>query len=54
MFAFPFVSFIPKKSKNGLLLSIYDDDKIDDNTGKPDMIVVCNNKKYGVDGSNVI
>lgn len=45
-----FVSYIPKKGKNVLLLSTrHSDDKIDGETGKPDIIVLYNQTKGGVD-----
>ena len=44
------VSYVPKKGRNVLLLStIHNDDKIDANTGKPDMIMMYNSTKGGVD-----
>lgn len=44
------VSFIPKKGKNVLMIStMHDDDTIDVNTGKPEMIMMYNDTKGGVD-----
>lgn len=54
MFAFDknitLVSYIPKKRKNVLLIStLHHDDKIDEETGRPDMILDYNSTKGGVD-----
>nr|XP_023026647.1 piggyBac transposable element-derived protein 4-like [Leptinotarsa decemlineata] len=54
MFAFQknatLVSYIPKKNKNILLVSgIHFDDKIDENTNKPEIIIDYNQTKGGVD-----
>lgn len=54
MFAFrkniTLVSYIPKKSRNALLVSsLYHDDKIDETTGKLEMIVDYNSIKGGMD-----
>nr|XP_026499645.1 uncharacterized protein LOC113403342 [Vanessa tameamea] len=44
------VSYIPKKGKNVLLLSsMHDDENIDEETGKPDIIMDYNATKGGVD-----
>ena len=44
------VSFVPKKSKSVLLVStMHHDDKIDDQTGKPDIILYYNQIKEAVD-----
>lgn len=44
------VSYIPKKKKNVLLVStLHHDDKIDRQTGKPEMIMDYNDTKGGVD-----
>ena len=44
------VSFVPKKSKTVLLVStMHRDDKIDDQTGKPDIILYYNQTKGAVD-----
>lgn len=44
------VSYIPKKKKNVLLVSsLHHDDKIDQETGKPEMIMDYNDTKGGVD-----
>ena len=43
-------SFVPKKSKSVLLVStVHHDDKIDDQTGKPDFILYYNQTKGSVD-----
>ena len=44
------MSFVPKKSKSVLLVStMHHDDKIDDQTGKPDIILYYNQTKAEVD-----
>lgn len=44
------VSYIPRKGKIVLLLStLHNDDKIDSNTGKPEIIITYNETKSGVD-----
>lgn len=44
------VSFVPRKKKNVLVLSTsHTDDSIDQDTGKPTMIVDYNHSKFGVD-----
>ena len=44
------MSFVPKKSKSVLLVStMHHDDKIDDQTGKPDITLYCNQTKEAVD-----
>lgn len=44
------VSYIPKKNKTVLLLStLHDDGKIDEESGKPEIIMCYNNTKSGVD-----
>lgn len=44
------VSFIPKRNKNVLILSnLHRNDKIDENTQKPDIIMDYNATKGGVD-----
>ena len=49
------VSFVPKKSKSVLFLpTMHHDDKIDDQTGKPDIILYYNQTKRAVDGLDVL
>ena len=44
------VSFVPKKSKSVVVVStMHHDDKIDDQTGKPDIILYYNQTKEAVD-----
>nr|CAH7718289.1 unnamed protein product [Callosobruchus chinensis] len=44
------VSYVPRKNKNVLVLStMHHDDKLDKDSGKPDMIMDYNRTKFGVD-----
>jgi hypothetical protein len=44
------VSYVPKQNKAVILLSsMHDDDKIDDKTKKPEIILYYNSTKFGVD-----